>query len=408
MKPLETQAETALAAAYGAARGEATGRERDARDRAFDIFRARGLPSRRVEAWHYTDLRASMTDSYAAARPEIVATVAGGRDWPAGLRVRQLRDVFVGGGSDGDVASLFGDQGSDDSTIALNAAMARDGIVIDVAPGAVIPSPVELAFPAVDGDPRAEFSRCLIRVGAGAALVVVERHASRARVQRHSALVFEIGEGARVEHVFLAESDQAEIHIATLIAAMDAGARFASTALVADCGALRRQCFARLRGEGAKAAFHGVSLLSGKRRADTTLVVDHAAPRCQSRELFKHIVDGEATGVFQGKVIVRPGAQKADGGMKSQALLLSDDAAMYNKPELEIFADDVVCGHGATVGQIDADQLFYLMARGLPRANAEALLIEGFAREAIEHVGDDAVRGMLEASLARWLERRAS
>ena len=110
-------------------------------------------------------------------------------------------------------------------------------------------------------------------------------------------------------------------------------------------GLLRRQCFVRQTGEEARVALRGVSLLRGKQHADTTLVLDHAVPRGESRELFKHIVTGEATGVFQGKVVVRHGAQKTDGGMKSQALLLSDDAAMYNKPELEIFADDVQCGH---------------------------------------------------------------
>jgi Fe-S cluster assembly protein SufD len=130
-------------------------------------------------------------------------------------------------------------------------------------------------------------------------------------------------------------------------------------------------------------------------------------PNGESRELFKHIVDDEASGVFQGKVIVRQHAQKTDGGMKSQALLLSDDAAMYNKPELEIFADDVVCGHGATVGQLDENQLFYLMARGIPRVEAEALMIEGFAREALEFIVQDEIREHLEAGVAHWLAGRA-
>jgi len=131
-------------------------------------------------------------------------------------------------------------------------------------------------------------------------------------------------------------------------------------------------------------------------------------PHGESREMFKTILDGEASGVFQGKVVVRPHAQKTDGGMKSQAILLSDEAAMYNKPELEIFADDVVCGHGATVGQLDEDQIFYLMARGIPRAQAEGMIIEGFAREVLEFVEDEAIRERLGAGLSGWLARRAS
>ena len=130
-------------------------------------------------------------------------------------------------------------------------------------------------------------------------------------------------------------------------------------------------------------------------------------PNGESRELFKHIIDDEASGVYQGKVVVRKYAQKTDGGMKSQALLLNDDAAMYNKPELEIFADDVVCGHGATVGQLDEDQLFYLMARGIPRVEAEALMIEGFAREALDFVVNEKVREHLGVQLSNWLARRA-
>ena len=123
---------------------------------------------------------------------------------------------------------------------------------------------------------------------------------------------------------------------------------------------LRRQIFARLDGEKAKAAFNGATLGRGRQHADTTLVVDHAKPHGESRERFRTILDEQSVGVFQGKIVVRPGAQKTDGAMQSKALLLSDDATMNNKPELEIFADDVHCGHGATCGRLDKDQLFYL------------------------------------------------
>jgi Fe-S cluster assembly protein SufD len=134
--------------------------------------------------------------------------------------------------------------------------------------------------------------------------------------------------------------------------------------------------------------------------------MDHAAAHGESRELFKNIIEGEATGVFQGKVIVRPHSQKTDGGMKSNALLLNDGATMFNKPELEIFADDVVCGHGATVAQMDAEQLFYLMARGLPRPQAEALVLAAFAGEVTEFVSDEAVREIVMREIDRWLSQR--
>jgi Fe-S cluster assembly protein SufD len=137
-------------------------------------------------------------------------------------------------------------------------------------------------------------------------------------------------------------------------------------------------------------------------------VVDHAVPHCTSRETFKFILDGEATGVFQGKTIVRPHAQKTDGGMRSDTLLLSDGATMNNKPELEIFADDVICGHGATCGALDEDLLFYLKSRGLPKAEAEALLLQAFVGPPLEAVAHEGVRDELVGTVERWLAARGS
>jgi Fe-S cluster assembly protein SufD len=421
VKPLKTQAETALAAAYAASRDDgASPALRETRDRAFAVFEKLGLPSRRVEAWHYTDLRGMMKDAYPVSTPiashggdtSRISIVDGAAptgladlNWPAGLRVRSLRDALS---SDTLIESkLFPGLGADDSVVALNAALARDGVVIEVDPGATIAAPIELAFASNGYAERTDYSRSLIVVGAGASVTIVESHASSKSVQRNNALIFHLGDGARVDHVFVTEKHDAEIHVATLIAELAANAQFNSFGFISDGQSLRRQCFARCTGENVKVAFRGVSLLSGKRHADNTLVIDHAVPHGESRELFKHIIADEATGVFQGKVVVRQHAQKTDGGMKSQALLLSDDAAMYNKPELEIFADDVVCGHGATVGQLDKEQLFYLMARGLPRANAEALLLEGFARDAIDFVANETIRERLDAALAAWLEGRS-
>ena len=159
-------------------------------------------------------------------------------------------------------------------------------------------------------------------------------------------------------------------------------------------------------GENAKVALGGLALLDGSRRADTTLQVVHSAPGGTSREFYRAIVDDEAVGTFQGKVIVAPGAQKTDGAMKSQAVLLSPHAQMNAKPELEIFADDVVCGHGATVGSLDPEQLFYLRARGIPKDEAEAMLLEAFGAEAIERVDDEKLAEALRASFRAWLAAR--
>jgi Fe-S cluster assembly protein SufD len=150
----------------------------------------------------------------------------------------------------------------------------------------------------------------------------------------------------------------------------------------------------------------GATLLRGKQLGDTTMVIDHAKPHGESRELFKSVLDGESRGVFQGKIIVQPGAQKTDGKMAAHALLLSEDAEANAKPELEIFADDVVCGHGATAGALDEDLLFYLKARGIPAKEAEALMIQAFVGEAIEPVSDEVLRDGLAAAVEKWLKAR--
>jgi Fe-S cluster assembly protein SufD len=168
----------------------------------------------------------------------------------------------------------------------------------------------------------------------------------------------------------------------------------------------RLQGFITLAGEGSDLAINGVNLLKGTQHGDTTLVVDHAVPGCTSRETFRAVVDNRAHSVFQGRIIVRPDAQKTDGKMMTRALLLSDEAEADNKPELEIFADDVTCGHGATAGALDDSLLFYLRARGLPEKEAQALLIQAFVGEAIEAIADDGLREAAMLTAERWLEAR--
>jgi Fe-S cluster assembly protein SufD len=165
----------------------------------------------------------------------------------------------------------------------------------------------------------------------------------------------------------------------------------------------RSQVYLRFAGEGSAADISGAFLLRGQQHGDTTLLVEHRVPQCTSRELFKCVLDDEARGVFQGKIIVSPGAQKTDGKQMSGALLLSEGAEFDSKPELEIFADDVVCGHGATSGQINDDLLFYLEARGVPEAQARALLIQAFVGEALEKIDDEALRDALSRASAEWL-----
>jgi Fe-S cluster assembly protein SufD len=188
---------------------------------------------------------------------------------------------------------------------------------------------------------------------------------------------------------------------------LGAHAHFNTFGMTSGAGVSRYQATIAFAGEGSRVETNGVNLLNGKQHADTTLLLDHAVPHCASREVFRAVVDDRAHSVFQGRIIVRPHAQKTDGKMMTRALLLSDEAEADNKPELEIFADDVTCGHGATAGALDESLLFYLRARGLSEKAAQALLIQAFVGEAIEGIADDDLREAVMAAAERWLEARA-
>ena len=184
-----------------------------------------------------------------------------------------------------------------------------------------------------------------------------------------------IADEAHVDHVKIIGEGSDALHVSTLAAAVGARARFNAFTFTAGGAVVRNQLFLTFNGEHTVANISGATLLKGRQHADTTLIATHIARDCQSREVFKSVLDDEAHGVFQGRIIVRPDAQKTDAKMMTRALLLSDRAEIDSKPELEIFADDVQCGHGATAGAIDGTLKFYLMARGIPEAEAEALLI---------------------------------
>ena len=192
--------------------------------------------------------------------------------------------------------------------------------------------------------------------------MLIESHEGAAGrdYQVNAALELVVGDEAHVDHVKITGEGAGALHVSTLMAAIGARARFNEFTFTTGGAVVRNQLFVRFDGEDTVAGIRGASLLKGRQHADTTLVADHAAGGCQSREMFKSVLDGESRGVFQGKIIVRPDAQKTDAKMATHALLLSENAEADNKPELEIFADDVQCGHGATAGALDEDLLFYL------------------------------------------------
>ena len=407
------------------------------RSRAFERFSKAGLPHRRIEAWHYTDLRTILREAHApsaaptaeivarakahlaksgdAAGPRVVLidgyfepTLSSGLEQP-GLAVRSLLDVLGEGASEATKLLATHVEEEDEAVLALNAALMQGGAVVMIAEGTVLAEPVEIVMLTSGAQPSAVTTRSLVAVGAKASAIVVERQETlgTAAHQSNHALILSVGDGATLHHVAMQDgTDAGTQSLTTVLAKLGAESDLMSFALVTGSGFVRRQNFMEFAGDSAKGALRGVALLDGKAHADTTLVVTHKALHCESRELYKHILDDETTGIFQGKVVVAPGAQKTDGKMMSRAIFLNDGANMYNKPELEIFADDVVCGHGATAGFLNEDQLFYLQARGIPKKEAEGLLLQAFAAEAVDDVGTEEIRVKLTESISRWLHQR--
>ncbi|MGV6875438.1 Fe-S cluster assembly protein SufD [Pseudochelatococcus sp. B33] len=391
-----------------------------------------GLPNRRVEEWKYTDLRALLREAAPPApRPDaslIDAARAGARvlaDVPA-VRIDFVNGHLVDGGealagvtvtplaralAEGHPALADLDQvevARGNTLVELNTAFLGDGIIVHVGAGQDIAVPLHLRFINHGDAPFATSVRVLVLVEKGASLTIAESHEGTIAAQPNSLVAFMIGDGARVEHVRVNAEAAGTLALSTVTAALGAKADFRSINLVAGGSASRHQLFVAYEGEDARATLGGVTVIAGEEHADTTLVVDHAVPGGESRELFKTIVDGDATGVFQGKIIVRQDAQKTDGRMMSAALLLSPGATMNNKPELEIWADDVQCAHGATCGELDEELLFYLKARGLPQAEAEALLLQAFIGEAFEElISGETMREAMNAIAVKRLEKRS-
>ncbi|RTL48750.1 MAG: Fe-S cluster assembly protein SufD [Bradyrhizobiaceae bacterium] len=435
IRPVRTAAEIGLFDLFAAEhKGLPGGSTIEAmRREAFDRFVAQGLPHSRVEAWKYTNLRRLVRDAKPlAARPDVAAKVAAGKAGAifAGLNFRRL--VIVDGAFvpelsdladlepgvsvratikqlDADIpVALDGGMVGTDAVAALNTAFAADGVMLTVDPDVVVSRPIHLAFVATAATPSAMFTQSSLSVGSGAAVTLIETHEGpdHSEYQVNTALRMMVGDRAQLDHIKVTSEGAAALHLATLTAEIRANATYREFCLTTGGAVVRNQLFVRLAGEGTTASVHHASLLAGRQHADTTLVVDHAAVGSESREVFKAVIDDEARAVFQGRITVQPSAQQTDARMMARALLLSDDAVANCKPELEIFADDVQCGHGTTTGALDDQLKFYLMARGIPEKQAEALLIEAFVGEVINEIARDDIREALLRVMRDWLKDR--
>ncbi|MGC8475694.1 MAG: Fe-S cluster assembly protein SufD [Acetobacteraceae bacterium] len=382
-----------------------------ARDAAAAALRALGLPGtaggRRAEAWKYTSLRAlteaPLADLASTITPELPAPLAPARLVVIDGRFRPELSTLP------DAVHLTGfaaaptldpEAGADHSVLAaLNTLFAADGVSITVAPG-IDAGMVELLSLTTPG--QAAHPRHAVTLGEGARLTLIETIAGTGRALHNPLSVIRLAPGAVLTHPRVQTESAEAFHLARIVAILAADAAYHGFTLTAGAALARTDLHITLAGPGAMAEASAALLLSGTRHADLASVIRHAAPGGSSRQLVRSVLTGAARGVFQGRIEVARDAQKTDGYQMSQALLLSDSAEMDVKPELEIFADDVKCSHGATVGALDPDQLFYLRARGIPAPDARAMLVRAFLDDQLDAVPDAAARAAMEAAVASW------
>ncbi len=372
------------------------------------------LPNPRMEDWKWTNLRTLIDRPYpprlkVEARAAHVARLIKAACFG---RVAAARMVFVNGHYEAAHSKLANGSAvsrvvADEPVLQLNQAFATDGARLKLSGS--VNTPVELLFIATNAEPRTIAVRNVIEIAPGASVTLIETHAGEGDYLANSVTEIVLGNGARLDRIKAECESPSALHLAHTHVTLGRNATLRDFTFTSGARVNRQNGTYVFGGENADAKISGAYLLAGQQHADTRLAVDHAVPHCTSRELFKCVMDEKARGIFQGKVMVRRDAQKTDGKQSSHGLLLSETAEFDTKPELEIFADDVVCGHGATSGDLNEDHLFYLRSRGVPENEAKSLLIAAFVGEAIETIEHDGIRAALTNYAESWLteHRRA-
>lgn len=401
---------------------------RTARASAFGRFLERGFPTTRDEEWKFTNVapiaqidwhRAEKTsgvllkDAAATKTPDVFsarAVIVNGRvsaelstldGLPEGVTISTKQEAWE---------TLPAHEGpslkSDHPFVLLNTAFFEDGLFIHIAPKTVLAAPIHIVCVAEPGaQPTMVSPRVFVVVGEQAQVSLVETYSGADGQPMLVNAVTEVllGPGAIVDHVKVQQEAPTTFHLASTFVHLHRASTFTSQAITFGGRISRNDISATLAGEGAECTLNGLYVADGETLVDTHTTIDHAQPHCPSHEVYKGILTGKARGVFNGKIIVRPDAQKTDAKQTNKALLLSGDASINTKPQLEIFADDVKCTHGATIGQLDDQQMFYLRARGIHKNDARNMLIHAFASDVLNGIKHDAIREQLEAALVAKL-----
>jgi len=404
------------------------------REAGIERFNGLGLPTAKLEAWKYTKLKPledtrfqRVTDADATAPVDLVPSVlpdsdghtrlvfVNGRmrpelmiegDLPGGVFVECLKDA-LGRGDDWTQEYLDNiHQDDEQSMFALNTALMDSGFVLRVEPGVVVEKPIEVVFiGGLTDHPVAYFPRNLIVIGDNARATVVKHHVGMGvgAYFANTATEIQIGQGASFHHFKVQAEARDAVHLDTSHVRVAKDGTYDSFNLSIGGRLSRNDVSVRLEGPGAHASLNGAYLMRGSEHCDNTTVIEHLAPNTTCREIFKGVLDDQSRAVFQGRIVVHKDAQGTDGHQLCKTLLLSTGAEIDAKPELEIYADDVKCSHGATTGQIDETALFYLRSRGIPEALARNLLVQSFLGEALEEIAQDNIRDAFTNKVLHWL-----
>ena len=404
-------------------------------------YSRQGLPTPRQESWKYTSLRPLEKVGFGAdgapracisidRAPSLLpaasehhrlvfvdghyrADLSSAGKLPDGAQFTTLREVLTKEPDwlERHLGKLSGEPGSRESQplLALNTAMMMNGFVLRLAEGVVLHEPIEVVHLGGAGDrPLAYHPRNLIVMAPRSQATLIEHYTHMGEQPYYTNCGTEVAlaEGAVLHHYKLQADALNAFHTATVHAEVAADALYDAFGMTTGAQLSRNEIAVRLAGEGANCHLNGAYLMRGKQHCDNTTKIDHLVPNTACSEIFKGVVDDSARAVFQGKITVHRDAQHTNGHQLSKVLLLSDRAEIDAKPELEIYADDVVCSHGATAGDLDHDALFYLRARGIPEAAARSMLIEAFLAESVHNIAAQGICPALMSSIGHWLAGR--
>jgi Fe-S cluster assembly protein SufD len=402
------------------------------RKAGIDRFELVGFPNRRQEEWRHTDVQAIARTAFRLApagadtgAADLARKFSFGRDaacelvfvngyfvrelsrisqLPQGVRVDNLADAIADDRAPrleqhlGQYANI-----EKNPFVALNTGFIQDGARIYIPRGVALAHPIHILFVSTPGtEPAVSHPRLLIVADNASQCTIVESYVGEGHGPCFTNAVTEIvaGSDAIIDHCKLQQESREAFHVATMEVNLSRGAKFVSHSASLGSRLTRNDLNVTLNGEGADATLNGLVLIGGNQHVDNHTLLDHAFPNCSSHELYKHVLDGRATGVFKGKILVRPAAQKTDSKQTSKALMLSEDAVMNSMPALEIYADDVKCTHGSSSGPVDEDQVFYLRTRGVGLDAARHLMTYAFAADITRRIRVEPVRRRLEEYMA--------